>query len=126
MTHGSIFLCELLATCLTAKLAGAAAIVVAVVAPSFAQDLPVRSNSGYGSALERAFERPEPTDERSCAAAGGIAIVNAICFPGKACAIVDKRNVERVACLPVEAAADEPDNARVANGRRALKRRPTK
>jgi hypothetical protein len=64
-----------------------------------------------GNSIEAAFEllKQAPRDERACAGAGGVVLVNAVCFPGKACTMIDRQNIERVACLPAEANAGAPE-----------------
>jgi hypothetical protein len=84
--------------------------------------------SNSATSIEAASELPKrmPVDERTCAGVGGIVLVNAVCFPRKACATTDAHNIERVACLASEPAAEDLEIQRPAATRRAPKNRQHK
>ena len=106
---------------------GAAALMqVTVNISAAAQNFPSAHRSNRALPIDAAFEANNaPPDERACAGAGGIVLVNAVCFPLKACATIDVHNVERVACLMSETAEDLEIQRPVAT-RRAPKNRQHK
>jgi len=106
---------------------GAATLMQVMVSISAAaQNFPPAHRSNRAFPIDGAFEAHNtPPDERACAGAGGIVLVNAVCFPLKACATIDVHNVERVACLMSETAQDLEIQRSVVT-RRASKKRQDK
>lgn len=102
--------------------------VVLMGTSAVGQSFPPPPVANSGNTIEAAFEllKKAPLDERACAGAGGIVLANAVCFPRRACAIVDTQNVEHATCLSGEPAAEEPEVQRPAAHRRTTKTRSHK